>query len=51
MVYFLKCKSDTPKALEQFLADTAPLGTVRRVESDNGTEFTSEKFQSILREK
>ena len=50
MVYFLKCKSDTPEALQQFLADAAPFGRVKRVRSDNGTEFTSHKFKSILRE-
>ena len=49
-VYFLKCKSDTPEALQQFLADTAPFGRVKRVRSDNGTEFTGQKFKSILRE-
>ena len=41
-VYFLKCKSDTPEALQQFLADIAPFGRVKRVRSDNGTEFTGQ---------
>ncbi|CAB4019984.1 myosin heavy fast skeletal muscle, partial [Paramuricea clavata] len=50
MVYFLKCKSDNPEALQQFLADAAPFGRVKRVRSDNGTEFTNHKFKSILRE-
>ena len=50
MVYFLKCKSDTPEALQQFLADASPFGRVKRVRSDNGTEFTSHKFKSMLRE-
>ncbi len=50
MIYFLKCKSDAPEALQQFLADTAPFGRVKRIRSDNGTEFTSQKFKSILRE-
>ncbi|CAB4032811.1 Retrovirus-related Pol poly from transposon TNT 1-94, partial [Paramuricea clavata] len=50
MVYFLKCKSDTPEALQQFLADAAPFGRVKGVRSDNGTEFTSHKFKSILQE-
>ena len=50
MVYFLKSKSDAPKALQQFLADCAPFGKVKRLRSDNGTEFMSQHFQSILRE-
>ncbi|CAB3996098.1 Retrovirus-related Pol poly from transposon TNT 1-94 [Paramuricea clavata] len=32
MVYFLKCKSDTPEALQQFLADAAPFGRNGTVE-------------------
>ena len=39
-VYFLKNKSDTVQATERFLADTAPYGKVKRIRSDNGTEFT-----------
>ena len=50
MIYFLKSKSDAPEALQQFLADCAPLGKVKRLRSDNGTEFMSQHFQSILRE-
>ena len=50
MIYFLKCKSDAPEALQQFLADIAPFGRVKRIRSDNGTEFTSQKFKSILQE-
>ena len=50
MIYFLKSKSDAREALQQFLADCAPLGKVKRLRSDNGTEFMSQHFQSILRE-
>ena len=50
MIYFLKSKSDAPETLQQFLADCAPLGKVKRLRSDNGTEFLSQHFQSILRE-
>ena len=49
MVYFLKHKSDTVEAMEKFLADSAPYGKIKRIRSDNGTEFTSNQFQSILR--
>ena len=35
-VYFLKNKSDAVRATEQFLVDTAPYGTVKRLRSDNG---------------
>ena len=47
-VYFLKYKSDTPKGIEQFLADSAPYGEVKRIRSDNGGEFVSKEFESIL---
>ena len=39
MVYFLKQKSDTTVGTERFLADTAPYGSIKRIRSDNGTEF------------
>ena len=48
MVYFLKQKSDTTVATERFLADTAPYGSIRRIRSDNGTEFTCKEFISLL---
>ena len=38
-VYFLKNKSDAVRATEQFLADTAPYGTVKRLRSDNGVNI------------
>ena len=47
-VYFLKNKSDAVRATEQFLADTAPYGTVKRLRSDNGGEYISEEFKSVL---
>ena len=46
-VYFLKNKSDAIRATEQFLADTAPYGTVKRLRSDNGGEYISEEFKSL----
>ena len=50
-VYFLKTKSDTTLATKKFLADSAPYGRVKCIRSDNGTEYTSDNFQSLLREK
>ena len=49
MVYFLKQKSDTLEASEKFLADIAPFGRVKRIRSNNGTEFTSHSFKTLLR--
>ena len=61
--YFLKEKSDATRATERFLADIAPYGkvktlsfhedifpsgNVKRVRSDNGGEFTSAEFSSLL---
>ena len=43
-VYFLKQKSDTVEATEKFLADITPFGKIKRLRSDNGTEFTSQNF-------
>ena len=48
MVYFLKQKSDTAKATARLLADVAPYGTIKCIRSDNETEFTCEKFRSLL---
>ncbi|MEG7522137.1 MAG: transposase family protein, partial [Chromatiales bacterium] len=48
MIYFLKQKCDTAEATARFLADTAPYGPVKRIRSDNGTEFTCKEFMSML---
>ena len=47
-VYFLKNKSDTAAATAKFLADMAPYGTVKRLRSDNGTEYTSNEFKNLM---
>ena len=47
-VYFLKRKSDTIAATQRFLADIAPYGKLKRLRSDNGTEYTSESFESLM---
>ena len=46
--YMLKNKSDTLWATEKFLADTFPYEKVKCIRSDNGTEFTSKAFKSLL---
>ena len=48
MVYFLKAKSDTCEAAKKFLADISPFGQVKTLRSDNGTEFTCDRFESLL---
>lgn len=49
MVYFLKQKRDTLEVTQKFLADIAPFGKIKRIRSDNGTEFKSNQFESLLR--
>jgi transposase InsO family protein len=49
-VYFLKNKSDTVEATKKFLADSAPYGSVKCLRSDNGGEFISGKFKTLLSE-
>ena len=57
MTYFLKQKSDTVEATKKFLADVSPFGkvkclrsdlTVKRLRSDNGSEFISKEFEALL---
>ena len=50
-VYFLRYKSDTVQATEQFLADAAPYGNIKCIRSDNGGEFISSEFKLLLRKK
>jgi hypothetical protein len=47
-VYFLRSKDQAHNALKMFLADTAPIGQVKEIHSDNGTEYTNKTFQQIL---
>ena len=46
--YLLKNKSDTLAATEKFLADSTPFGQVKCIRSDNGSEFTSNAFKTLL---
>ena len=48
MIYFLKRKSNALQATKMFLADIAPYRRVLRLRSDNGTEFTSNDFKSLM---
>ena len=48
MIYFLKSKSDVVHAAERFIADSSSYGTIKRFWTDNGTEFTSAEFKSLL---
>ena len=48
IVYFLKAKSDAVTATEKFLADIAPYGSVKRLRTDNGTEFSSSSFRTLM---
>ena len=47
-MYYVKSKGDTPRALEQFLADSAPHGVVKKMRTDNGGEYVSQVFKGIL---
>ena len=46
--YLLKSKSESPEALQLFLADISPYGKVLQLRSDNGGEFVSNAFNDIL---
>ncbi|PIK35791.1 hypothetical protein BSL78_27378 [Apostichopus japonicus] len=48
-VYFIGNKGDTALVLEKFLADCAPYGKVKCIRPDNGSEFTGNAFESVLR--
>ena len=48
MLYFLKHKSDTFLTTTKYLADIAPFGHVKCLQTNNRIEFTSEPFQQLL---
>ena len=50
LVYFLKQKSDTVHAFKKFLSNMTPYGKVKKVRSDQGGEFISNEFNSVLTE-
>ena len=47
----MKNKSDTPQAMKQFIADHTVYGHIRKVRTDNGTEFLSHDFKNIMLDK
>lgn len=47
-VYFLRNKSDAVGATAKFLADMSPHGSVKTLRTDNGTEYTSNEFKSLM---
>ena len=47
-VYLLKSKSDSDQAMKLFLAQHSIYGTVKKIRTDFGTEFLSNKFEQIL---
>ena len=47
-VYFLRSKDEATTALKQFLADVAPVGQPQEIHSDNGGEYVSKSFQTVL---
>ena len=48
MLYFLKHMSDTLLTTTKYLADIAPYGHIKCLQTDNSMEFTSEPFQCLL---
>lgn len=48
MIYVLKQKSDAVRGLEQFLADSAYIGNVGTLRTDNVTEFLNAQFKDVL---
>ena len=46
--YLLKTKDDAARALEKFLADSAPFGTIKRMRTDNGGEFIGKDYKQVL---
>ena len=49
-VYFLRTKDEAFVALKQLKADVAPIGRVKEIHSDNGGEYISKAFETVLRD-
>lgn len=47
-VYFLKNKSDAVEATAKFIADVTKFGSIKRLRSDNGSEYTSKQFVNLM---
>ena len=46
--YPLRSKDEAYVALKQFVADVAPIGTVKEIHSDNGGEYVGQSFKDVL---
>ena len=46
--YFLKHKSDTTRATARFIADTAHIGSIKRLRTDNRGEYVGADFKDLL---
>ena len=49
-VYFLRTKDEAYIALKQLIADVAPIGRIKEIHSDNGGEYKSQAFETVLRD-
>ena len=46
--YFLRNKSDATDATAKFIADISPYGSIGRLKSDNGSEYTCAQFKELV---
>ena len=49
-VYLLSQKDEAHIALKKYLAEVAPIGSVKEIHTDNGGEYLSQAFQQVLLE-
>jgi len=49
-VYTLRSKDEATTALKKLIADVAPIGKIKELHSDNGGEYTSNSFQTVLQD-
>ena len=47
-MYIIRSKCDTHVALQNYLVDINELGTIKKIRTDQGTEFKSNHFEDIL---
>ena len=49
-VYFLRTKDEAYIAPKQLIGDVAPIGHIKEIHSDNGGEYISQAFETVLRD-
>ena len=49
-VYFLRTKDEAFVALKQLIADVAPIGRIKEIHSNDGREYISKAFETVLRD-